>query len=250
MGYLGECDVLRSHAERRVRDCLGETVTVTGRTKSTDTLRDKLIRTPTIQLPSIDDVIGVRIVGEITLSQQDAIAQVLQAEFGGTARTRDRRAEPSAGYRALHVVVKVDGARVEIQVRSRLQAEWADLFERLADRWGRQIRYGEDPDPDPDGQTDARRELISRLQQLSVEFIANYESALDRAMADDGPIAGGRLRPSAKLSRKDIALAMRIRESDKKVAIATQELKDALDEWRRVLLDMFDQMAEQATITP
>jgi hypothetical protein len=36
-----------------------------------------------------------------------------------------------------------DGFPVEIQVRTRLQHEWAELFEKLADQLGRGIRYGE-----------------------------------------------------------------------------------------------------------
>lgn len=165
--YLSECDVLRARAEDRVRTCLGESVTVTGRTKSTDTLREKLIRTPTIQLPSIDDVIGVRAVGDLTLDEQDAAAATLREEFVDVVRIRDRRADPVSGYRALHVIVRLDNARVEVQLRSRLQAEWADLYERLADLWGRQIRYGADPDPDARGETAARVGLIAELQEMS-----------------------------------------------------------------------------------
>lgn len=88
LDHLGACDSLRAAAERRVRVCVGDGITVTGRTKSKDTLREKLIRTPTIQLPSIDDVIGIRVVGDITLSQQDALAEALSDEFDGVVRTR------------------------------------------------------------------------------------------------------------------------------------------------------------------
>jgi hypothetical protein len=58
----------------------------------------------------------------------------------------DRRATPSHGYRAVHVVVRVDDCLCEIQVRTRGQHVWAEVVERLADHWGRQIRYGGDPD--------------------------------------------------------------------------------------------------------
>src|SRR2546426_4554058 len=37
------------------------------------------------------------------------------------------------------------GQRVEIQVRTERQNRWAQIVERLADKWGRQIRYGGDP---------------------------------------------------------------------------------------------------------
>lgn len=35
---------------------------------------------------------------------------------------------------------------MEIQLRTKLQHEWANLFEKLADRVGRGIRYGEPPE--------------------------------------------------------------------------------------------------------
>lgn len=52
------------------------------------------------------------------------------------------------GYRAVHVIAKVDNIPVEVQFRTELQDLWAQVFERLADGWGRQIRYGGEPDPD------------------------------------------------------------------------------------------------------
>jgi ppGpp synthetase/RelA/SpoT-type nucleotidyltranferase len=42
-------------------------------------------------------------------------------------------------------VVHVDNVPVEIQVRTELQHEWAEFFEKLADHLGRGIRYGEQP---------------------------------------------------------------------------------------------------------
>jgi ppGpp synthetase/RelA/SpoT-type nucleotidyltranferase len=55
----------------------------------------------------------------------------------------DRRAQPSHGYRAVHVVVSQGGWPVEVQVRTELQNRWALLVERFADRWGQQVKYGE-----------------------------------------------------------------------------------------------------------
>lgn len=57
----------------------------------------------------------------------------------------DRRMKPTFGYRAVHIVVRTLECRVEIQVRTRAQNEWAQLVESFADSWGRQIRYGGDP---------------------------------------------------------------------------------------------------------
>lgn len=118
----------------------------TTRTKTTSVLVDKL-RRERATLKSVQDIAGARIVCEDRL-EQDAIVAVLLAEFTDSDRpikVKDRRAEPSHGYRAVHVVVHVQGLPVEIQVRTRLQDLWAQIVERLGDRWGRGIRYGEAP---------------------------------------------------------------------------------------------------------
>ena len=50
------------------------------------------------------------------------------------------RAQPG-GYRALHLVIYSTAGIVELQLRTLLQSEWANTFEKLADKTGRRIRY-------------------------------------------------------------------------------------------------------------
>lgn len=116
----------------------------TARIKTIQTITDKLRRQPT-KLSRVQDIAGVRIVAEADLAEQDHMVSRLVREFPD-AKTIDRRASPTHGYRAVHVVVRVDGCWCEIQVRSTSQHVWAEVVERLADRWGRQIRYGEPPE--------------------------------------------------------------------------------------------------------
>lgn len=58
----------------------------------------------------------------------------------------DRRSAPSYGYRAVHVIVEVDGRFVEIQVRTALQHTWAETSEKLSDVIDPAIKYGGGPD--------------------------------------------------------------------------------------------------------
>lgn len=247
--YLTRCDQVRAEVESRVRASLPQGVIVTGRTKSRDTLREKLQRTPTIQLPNIDDVIGVRVVGDFTLSEQDAIADALGSEFDGALKTRDRRSEPSAGYRALHVIVKAEDSRAEIQVRTRLQAEWADVFERLADKWGRQIRYGLPPDPDSAGVIEARETHIRAIQELSTKYIASYEVALSEKAAGAEPVVPT-TRELRNQSRQALVTAMRLKEADKRLADASNAFTEALDAFRDSLLVGLDELARESASIP
>lgn len=239
--YLAEQDGLRQEVENRVRSLLGTGVTITGRTKSTDTLREKLIRTPSIQLPYIRDVIGIRVVADTDLSGQDDIVEQLRAEFGDQTQIIDRRAEPESGYRAVHVIVRVGVTRAEIQVRTALQAQWADLYERLADTWGRQIRYGADPDPDAAGEVGRRRQLIHALQQVSLEFIAEFEKAWTES--DAPPDSRSTQRSLRGASRTTVAAAMKAH-----ALVARHD--EILAKWRRLLTEALDSLAREADLIP
>lgn len=118
------------------------------RVKTQGTTLDKLRLNGGSWLSSIQDLAGMRIVADVTRDEQDRIVQRLVDLFLDApkpSRVIDRRASPSSGYRAVHVVVFPHGVQVEIQVRTRLQHQWAEMFERLADRLGRGIRYGQAP---------------------------------------------------------------------------------------------------------
>ena len=117
----------------------------------------------------MQDIAGVRIVGSMSRAEQDAIVRRLVEIFPGS-RVVDRRAKPAHGHRAVHVIARVGGRPVEVQVRTILQDWWAETVERLGDTWGRQIRYGEGPQEADrailDG-TETRAELWRKVQQAA-----------------------------------------------------------------------------------
>ena len=121
------------------------------RLKSTDMIIEKL-RREKLSLRGIHDLAGTRVVKKMNLSIQDKVVGTIAAACSGTQDQRiDRRIEPNHGYRAVHVICRVDGRWVEIQVRTIYQDTWAQVMELLGDQMGRQIRYGEAPnDPDSD----------------------------------------------------------------------------------------------------
>lgn len=138
-----------------------------------------------MNLARMEDVAGVRVALNITRREQDTVVERITQAFPG-AKVKDRRTHPSFGYRAVHVIVTVDGYRVEIQVRTALQNLWAQMQERLADQWGRGMRYGGEPD-DPaalaaPGWT--RREVAAVMQQLSqfIDVVERYEAGLEERM--------------------------------------------------------------------
>jgi hypothetical protein len=139
--YLRVADALARGIDPRIG------VAVTSRTKSIDSLIEKLRRDPATSLARIRDVAGVRAVlgprGDLTT--QDAAVRVIQSIEGYEWTVVDRRMTPIRGYRAIHVIGRRDQMLVEVQVRTDLQNNWAQMYERLADIYGRELRYGKSP---------------------------------------------------------------------------------------------------------
>jgi hypothetical protein len=120
----------------------------TSRLKTVGTLVDKLRANPGSPLSRIQDLAGTRVIVGRSRMDQDTVVRHIGQSFEKT-RDKDRRKDPSAGYRAVHVIVTQDSLPVEIQVRTELQHMWAEVAEKIADVWGRQLRYGGEPD-EPD----------------------------------------------------------------------------------------------------
>ncbi len=122
-------------------------VVFSARQKNAQTIIAKLRRELHMEFSNMQDVAGARVVlrsgGRL---EQDEVVKAICDAFPDHKKVLDRRVDPKVGYRAVHVPVKRDGYLAEIQVRTLYQDRWAQLFERLGDLVGRQIRYGEPPD--------------------------------------------------------------------------------------------------------
>ena len=157
----------------------------TTRLKTTSTLIDKLRREAGMGLKGMQDIAGARVVISGGRSQQDEVAASIVSYLSGGSRppkTIDRRASPSHGYRAVHVILFFDGLPVEVQVRTRMQDTWAQTMESLADRWGRGIRYGEKaPAGSSVAATKQRRDLVAGMHRFAhvIDKFEDFEDQLE-----------------------------------------------------------------------
>jgi len=145
------------------------------RVKNTGTITEKLRRNGGHTLGSIHDLGGMRLVGIGGRAEQNRVGEQIRQLFSNedrAPRVIDRRLEPIQGYRALHVIVYPDGYPIEIQVRTEWQHLWAEWFERLADQYGRGIRYGEPPV----GGGDTAQEMVDSLITLADQIAEAEES--------------------------------------------------------------------------
>ena len=189
----------------------------TTRPKTTPTITDKLRRTHGMELSRIQDLAGARITVRNLTAQDEAKDKISEFYTAQGCRWReiDRRKDPRFGYRAMHLVVHFDGLPVEIQIRTELQDSWAQIFERLGDRWGRGIRYGQDPE-NPESivrsgkSVYTRRELLALLMTLSntiwsVELQRRAQEALRHLLAElDSVLQQLQSRASPELSASKI----------------------------------------------
>ncbi len=143
---------------RTIRDTLH--LEPTGRpAKSTSSIVEKLGR-ETIRLSQLQDIAGCRIV-LANVTEQESVVASFCALFP-EADVVDRRANPSHGYRAVHVVARISGKLIEIQVRSPLQHLWAELSEKYSDIIDPSIKYG--------GGEDHTRQMLTQTSELVAEI--------------------------------------------------------------------------------
>lgn len=101
------------------------------RLKRVPTIIDKLMRHPEMALSRMHDIGGCRAVLR-TESEVRAVAARLEKKWEMAHDPYDYIAEPKPdGYRAIHLVNRRHGCRIEIQLRTVSQHRWAELIERL-----------------------------------------------------------------------------------------------------------------------
>ncbi len=127
--------------------CL-EVSRVSQRLKRIPTILSKLAREPKMELGRMADIGGCRAV----LLSLDEVYRVLgryqNRKVPEVVQIRDYIKDPKDdGYRAVHVIVKYHGRRIEVQLRTSVQHEWAYTVESVTSRFGLAIKSGGGPKP-------------------------------------------------------------------------------------------------------
>lgn len=131
----------------RLLDMESQAGLVTQRLKRYESIVAKLVRTRP-RLGEIDDIAGCRAVLpslSLVRTVHDELGRARKLEID---RVRDYNTEPhSGGYRALHLCCRRDGFKIEIQLRTRLQQEWAELVEEWDSALGSDLKHEDAPGP-------------------------------------------------------------------------------------------------------
>ena len=109
----------------------GVEIVVAERLKRQPRLVGKLIRLPSIRVSQLEDIAGCRAILP-SLAAVDEVRHRIERQKSEIVKVNDYNATPrTSGYRAVHLVVRRDGALVEIQLRTANQQRWAVLVEDL-----------------------------------------------------------------------------------------------------------------------
>lgn len=131
---------------RSVVQTEGCSVDVSQRLKRVPTILNKLVREPTMQLATMQDIGGCRAV----LNSINEVQKVQRrlSQNRPPMRVSDYISEPrTSGYRGIHVVVEYDNRPVEVQLRTQVMHEWAITVERLGGSLGDDLKSGYGPEP-------------------------------------------------------------------------------------------------------
>jgi ppGpp synthetase/RelA/SpoT-type nucleotidyltranferase len=163
----------------RIQEVIG--VPLSGRpAKSTSSIIEKLNR-ESIRLSQMQDVAGCRAMVSNVLEQDRAVAAI-SAAFADVSMF-ERRAKPSHGYRAVHVVIRESGKPIEVQVRTSLQHLWAEFSEKVADTFDPSLKYGGGP-ADARQALDGAATLIPNIEELEASLASRRDAGNDKILRE------------------------------------------------------------------
>lgn len=163
---------------RSMVSCEADTARVGQRLKREPQIINKLVRQPKMMLSRMEDVGGCRAV----LPSSAAVAGV-EARIRrrwDVQRYRNYVTEPKiSGYRAVHLVTERDGKRIEVQLRTQGQQEWADAVESFANKYELPLKDETGPEPVLEFFRVAAEGIYcdEYLQPLPDGFLARYREA-------------------------------------------------------------------------
>lgn len=202
--------------------------------KSRSSIIEKLGR-ETIRLSQIQDIAGCRIV-LASVTEQERVVLSLRALFPESAIV-DRRANPSHGYRAVHIIARISEKLIEIQVRTPLQDLWAEFSEKLSDTIDPSIKYG-------GGQEQIRQLLtqlsgfVAAIEEIHITLTATPDvgkatqaAYIEKAVVEEASVAFAKLYLDDAISRDTY---LRGRTAYQKWAEAQKTVAKSIVAWQRI----------------
>lgn len=186
---------LRSRADR-----LGIDADIASRTKARSSIYAKLAERPDLKLNAMRDIAGARAVVPTLVDQKRLVDAYTEVE---DSRVHDYRDGKEDGYRAVHIDLVLEDPhtreparrrrKVELQIRTRAQHEWADFVESVGRRTGHRLKQGIGPQwlleclaelSEAYADLDAARSRSGAMQE-HLDRVARQRGAIERELGDE-----------------------------------------------------------------
>lgn len=167
-------------------------VIVSERLKRQPRIIEKLIRFPRMELTYMNDIGGCRAILP-DLATVDAVRQRVERQRSEVIRVYDYNADvPSSGYRSVHIVVRREGALIEIQLRTELQQRWSKLVEDLDAAYRANFKNEDGPVEVLDylrayGSSLAMIDRAGQVDPALVRLVGRLREQAQRRLAAGGP---------------------------------------------------------------
>lgn len=169
----------------------GADVVVSERLKRQPRIIGKLIRFPRMELTYMQDIGGCRAILP-DLASIDAVRRRVERQKSEVVRINDYNLDvPSSGYRALHIVVRREGALIEIQLRTDWQQRWAKLVEDLDASYRLNLKNEDGPEEVLDylrayGSSLAMLDATGHVDRELVRMVSGLREQAQRRLAAGG----------------------------------------------------------------
>ena len=144
-----------------LQECTDKLVITKRKRKTRQSIVDKLCRQKKLRLSQMQDISGCRIVVQGGAQSACQVNKQLVNAFEEKQLKIQSRARNKDGYRAIHLIVKVNKKSYEIQLRTLSQDVFANLVERLCDKENT-LKYGG---------SDKEQPVLKKLKALSYALV-------------------------------------------------------------------------------
>lgn len=169
----------------------GADVIVSERLKRQPRIIGKLTRFPRMELTYMQDIGGCRAILP-DLASIDAVRRRVERQKSEVVKVNDYNVDvPPSGYRAVHIVVRREGALIEIQLRTDWQQRWAKLVEDLDTSYRLSLKNGEGPEEVLDylrayGSSLAMIDRTGQVDPALVRLVGRLREQAQRRLASGG----------------------------------------------------------------
>ena len=153
--------------QNTLQACRGKLVITKRKRKTRQSIVDKLYRQKKLRLSQMQDIAGCRVVVRGGAQAACQVNKQLANAFEEKQLRIQSKARNKDGYRAIHLIVKINKKSYEIQLRTLAQDVFANLVERLSDKENT-LKYGG---------SDKEQPVLEKLKALSNTLVDIDEGA-------------------------------------------------------------------------